>query len=37
MTGAYWQPTIEMTRKERAWQRRLTEDAVFQQALAKLS
>jgi hypothetical protein len=34
MTEAYWQPKIELARKERTWQRRLAEDAVFQKALA---
>jgi hypothetical protein len=36
MTEAYWQPKRLMQKKENAWQRRLAEDALFQQALGEL-
>ena len=37
MTENYWKPKIDLARKENIWQRRLAEDAVFQEALAKLA
>jgi hypothetical protein len=30
MTEAYWQPRIELARKEKIWQRRLAEDEYFE-------
>jgi hypothetical protein len=36
MTEAYWQPKIELVRKERTWQRRLAEDAVFEKEFAEM-
>jgi IS1 family transposase len=35
MTETYWQPKLLMAKKEKAWQRRLAEDAMFQEALAE--
>lgn len=35
MTEAYWQPKLLMLKKEKQWQRRLAEDAMFQEALAE--
>ena len=35
MTEAYWQPKLLMAKKGKAWQRRLAEDAMFQEALAE--
>jgi hypothetical protein len=37
MTETYWQPKLLMLKKEKAWRRRLAEDALFQRALAELS
>ena len=36
MTDAYWQPTFETTKAQKAAARRAAEDAVFQKALAGL-
>jgi hypothetical protein len=36
MTETYWQPKLLMAKKEKAWQRRLAEDAMFQEGLAEL-
>jgi hypothetical protein len=36
MTEAYWQPKLLMLKKEKAWQRRLAEDAMFERAFAEL-
>lgn len=36
MTETYWQPKLLMAKKEKAWQRRLAEDQIFADALAKL-
>jgi hypothetical protein len=33
MTETYWQPKLLMAKKEKAWQRRLAEDAMFESAL----
>lgn len=35
MTEAYWLPKLLMAKKEKAWQRRLAQDALFQEALAE--
>jgi hypothetical protein len=35
MTETYWKPKLLMLKKEKAWQRRLAEDAMFQEALAE--
>jgi hypothetical protein len=36
MTDAYWQPTFEAIKAQKAAARRAAEDAVFQKALAGL-
>ena len=35
MTETYWQPKLLMAKQEKAWQRRLAEDQMFADALAK--
>jgi hypothetical protein len=36
MTETYWRPKLLMAKKEKTWQRRLAEDAMFQKAPAEM-